>query len=248
VIASSSPLRGLEHVPPLLRCGLRPGWRLIVAVSRYLAEGVRPTMAWIGASVVLLALAMAAQAAAGSVLPSGFWYVAGAFPVLLFVSDWYREIIREERPRFDPLWNAWNSWTPADEPPIEEPPLIAASVARSYRVLELPPGTPASEVKAAYRGLVKRWHPDRFANNPVAQERASEKLRSIIQAYRHLQSPAGAPPRRAPGCRRTSGVPILDRSAWMFATAIILIGCTTAYVISPKLLGAVSLLVIVALM
>lgn len=246
MIASRSPFRELEQVPLLLRKGLKPGWRLIVAVSRALAEGVRPTMAWIGASIVVLALALAAQAAVASRLPEGFWYVAGALPLILFCADWYREMTRETRPRFDPLWNAWNAWTPAEETPVEKRPVITESVAASYRVLNLSPGTPRSEVKAAYRRLVKQWHPDRFAADPAAQERAAAKLRSIIRAYQQVQSPAAAP-RTAPRTRAATP-PVLDRSSWMFATAIVLVGFTTLYVVSIKVFGVCGFLFLVALM
>ena len=67
------------------------------------------------------------------------------------------------------------------------PPRSAAgseSLGDAYGVLGVSPQASAAEIKAAYRALVKRHHPD--ANGG---DRASEdKLREIIQAYNYLKS------------------------------------------------------------
>lgn len=42
------------------------------------------------------------------------------------------------------------------------------------------------DVKRAYRELTKRWHPDRFANEPSRHAEATEELRRIVEAYRAL--------------------------------------------------------------
>ena len=39
-----------------------------------------------------------------------------------------------------------------------------------YRILDLLPGVSLDEVKRAYRELVKIWHPDLFASDPILQE------------------------------------------------------------------------------
>jgi hypothetical protein len=55
---------------------------------------------------------------------------------------------------------------------------------RAYETLDMPEHAPAAEVKARYKTLVKRLHPD--ANGG---DRSSEdKLRGIIQAYNTLRS------------------------------------------------------------
>jgi curved DNA-binding protein CbpA len=43
-------------------------------------------------------------------------------------------------------------------------------------------------LKAAYRGLVKEWHPDKFAENNAKALEAEEKSRQIIDGYHFLVS------------------------------------------------------------
>jgi hypothetical protein len=57
-------------------------------------------------------------------------------------------------------------------------------------VLALNHDATASEIKEAYRDLVKVWHPDRFGIDPRLRRKAEEKLQQINDAYRVLQSPA----------------------------------------------------------
>ncbi len=59
-----------------------------------------------------------------------------------------------------------------------------------YETLGLAPGASPELLKRAYLALVKRWHPDRFANDPAQQKLAEEKLRSINVAYEALQGEA----------------------------------------------------------
>lgn len=52
-----------------------------------------------------------------------------------------------------------------------------------YEVLGVSQNATDEEIKAAYRRLVKKYHPDRFANDPEKQAAASEKLKQINAAY-----------------------------------------------------------------
>jgi curved DNA-binding protein CbpA len=63
-------------------------------------------------------------------------------------------------------------------------------------VLELPANAGESEIKDAYRVLVKVWHPDRFPGDAKLKAAAEEKLKALNAAYVFLTS--GAPPRRRP--------------------------------------------------
>ena len=56
-----------------------------------------------------------------------------------------------------------------------------------YEVLGLKPGASEAEIKRAYRELVKKYHPDRYRDNPLAGL-AEEKLREINEAYEYLMS------------------------------------------------------------
>ena len=56
-----------------------------------------------------------------------------------------------------------------------------------YEVLGLKPGATEEEIKAAYRELVKKYHPDRYQDNPLS-DLAEEKMREINEAYETLMS------------------------------------------------------------
>ena len=51
-----------------------------------------------------------------------------------------------------------------------------------YEVLGLSPGATEEEVKKAYRELVQKYHPDKYAGNPL-EDLAQEKMKEINEAY-----------------------------------------------------------------
>ncbi len=51
-----------------------------------------------------------------------------------------------------------------------------------YEVLGVSPNASEEEVKSAYRSLVKKYHPDRYANTDLA-DLANEKMQEINEAY-----------------------------------------------------------------
>ena len=51
-----------------------------------------------------------------------------------------------------------------------------------YKVLGISPNATDEQVKAAYRELAKKYHPDNYANNPLS-DLAEEKMQEINQAY-----------------------------------------------------------------
>ncbi len=57
----------------------------------------------------------------------------------------------------------------------------------SYLALDLPPGSEWRDIRAAYRTLVKKWHPDRFPNDVPKRKLAEEKIKEITGAYRVLE-------------------------------------------------------------
>ncbi len=58
----------------------------------------------------------------------------------------------------------------------------AEKLIRAYNILGLKPDASPSQIKQAYKSLVKKWHPDLFINQPQQVE-AEEKIRSINEAY-----------------------------------------------------------------
>ena len=59
-----------------------------------------------------------------------------------------------------------------------------------YEVLGVREGASEAEIKAAYKKLVKKYHPDKYANNPLA-DLAEEKMQEINQAYDMLMNNSG---------------------------------------------------------
>jgi DnaJ domain len=74
---------------------------------------------------------------------------------------------------------------------------------RAYAALELSPGASMREVRRQFKMLVRRWHPDRFAEDPQGQVEAAHRMREINGAYRLIcdagMPPAGPPPESSGG-------------------------------------------------
>ena len=51
-----------------------------------------------------------------------------------------------------------------------------------YEVLGVKQGASEAEIKAAYKELVKKYHPDKYQNNPLA-DLAEEKIQDVNEAY-----------------------------------------------------------------
>lgn len=60
-----------------------------------------------------------------------------------------------------------------------------------YKVLGVREGASVEEIKKAYRELVKKYHPDQYRDNPLA-DLAEKKLAEINEAYDYLMKNAGA--------------------------------------------------------
>ena len=55
-----------------------------------------------------------------------------------------------------------------------------------YKVLGVSPDATDDQIKQAYRALAKKYHPDNYVNNPVA-DLAAEKMKEINAAYDQIQ-------------------------------------------------------------
>lgn len=62
---------------------------------------------------------------------------------------------------------------------------------RACAELGITPSASRREAKRAYRKLVKRWHPDRYANDPQSQAEATLRLQRITEAYQAVTHALG---------------------------------------------------------
>ncbi len=56
------------------------------------------------------------------------------------------------------------------------------AVTDPYKVLGVSPDASEEEIKSAYRQLVKKYHPDNYADSPLA-DLANEKMQEVNEAY-----------------------------------------------------------------
>lgn len=61
-----------------------------------------------------------------------------------------------------------------------------AQLAEWYRVLDLTAGADMSQVKSAYRQMMRKYHPDMHAGNPAKQKAATELSLRVSAAYNGL--------------------------------------------------------------
>ena len=59
---------------------------------------------------------------------------------------------------------------------------------RCFKILEIKETDSLDEIKQAYRDLISIWHPDRYAQRPRLQEKATEKVKELNSAYNYLIS------------------------------------------------------------
>ena len=74
--------------------------------------------------------------------------------------------------------NQNNQKTTNTKPKTDKDKLI-----RAYNILGLKSNASPSQIKQAYKTLVRKWHPDLFVNQPQQQVKAQEKIRLINEAY-----------------------------------------------------------------
>ena len=80
--------------------------------------------------------------------------------------------------------DAYEHWQPPPPPPAPaEDPVLAGY----YANLELPYGANLEEVKAAWKRLMKQYHPDRHAQDPAKREVANALSAQLTHAYKELE-------------------------------------------------------------
>ena len=61
-------------------------------------------------------------------------------------------------------------------------------IAKYYKTLDLPYGADFDQVKAAYRKLMRKYHPDLHVQSPQKQKAATELTMQVTQAYNELEA------------------------------------------------------------
>lgn len=62
---------------------------------------------------------------------------------------------------------------------------------RYYQALEIKSGASFEEIKASYKSLMKKYHPDRFNGNPSQQQNAIKVCQKINEAYDYFKKKYG---------------------------------------------------------
>ncbi len=80
---------------------------------------------------------------------------------------------------------------PSTEPPAAAEPAVPDLVVQAYRRLEVPVGSDLATVKAGYRRVMKRYHPDRHSADPGKVRIATEVAAGLSEAYSRLEDHLG---------------------------------------------------------
>ena len=68
------------------------------------------------------------------------------------------------------------------------PPTAKAREAAYYEALEVPASASFAEIKIAYKKMVKKYHPDRFHNDPQKKQYAETVTRQLNEAYQYFEN------------------------------------------------------------
>lgn len=74
----------------------------------------------------------------------------------------------------------------ADLAPLPARTTAEKGIARAYANLELPEGASLDRVKAAYRSLMERYHPDKHIDDPDGHAASLKLAQSLTKAYADL--------------------------------------------------------------
>jgi hypothetical protein len=98
----------------------------------------------------------------------------------LLKTEWNSRLGRFETPQRKPY-----QWTREPHEDTKSTPSQDARLASYYRMLELPYGSPLYNVKASYKRLMKKYHPDKFQSEEQRQT-ATELVQKLNEAYSEL--------------------------------------------------------------
>jgi len=72
------------------------------------------------------------------------------------------------------------AWFVAEPQAIDE-------IRRSYSILGVPPTASPEHIRQRYLRLAQEWHPDKWSGDPLAQWRATEKMKPLNEAYARIK-------------------------------------------------------------
>jgi DnaJ-domain-containing protein 1 len=106
----------------------------------------------------------------------------------------FRRVPTADLPRPEPAPEARRPEPESSEPPPRARPTRPtreAELRQWYANLELPYGAGADEVRAAYRRLMRRYHPDLHHGDEAAERTATELSQALRRAYEGLLAHLG---------------------------------------------------------
>lgn len=95
---------------------------------------------------------------------------------------------------FDTSSQNYADWQPKNQPhnpPPATPPPPPGPEAAYYAALELPANASFEEIKRAYKTLMKKYHPDRFHNEPQKKQFAEAVTQKLNEAYAYFEKKYG---------------------------------------------------------
>ena len=79
-----------------------------------------------------------------------------------------------------------------------------------YKLLGVDYAADDAQIKKAYHALARRYHPDRFADDPVRLEMAGRKMRDINAAYEQIMADRARGIRGAAAYAREHGIKLTE--------------------------------------
>ena len=95
----------------------------------------------------------------------------------------YRKNRQSRNRTYNNYNNSYNSGSTYQNPQNEEK--------KHYDALEVRQGASFEEIKMAYKNAIKKYHPDRFANDPQKQKYAIELAQKLNEAYTYFKKKFG---------------------------------------------------------
>ncbi len=99
------------------------------------------------------------------------------------IYDEYVRKMKETEQQTPPPNNFQHTHTHKTPPP----PLWTSEELEAFKALEIQPGTPFEQIKVTYKAMMKKYHPDKFHNEPNKYKSALEISQKINKAFDVLE-------------------------------------------------------------